>query len=410
MNREDCSALDQADPLRSLRDQFALPENLVYLDGNSLGALPHAVARRLQETISQQWGEDLIRGWNQHWIDLPQLVGEKIAPLVGAAPGQVICADSTSVNLFKLLAAALSLKPGRPVILCQANDFPTDLYMAQGLATLLGDNVCRLRQVPADELLMSLDSATAVLMLTQVNFRDGSRHDIQALTQAAHAAGALVIWDLSHSAGAMPIELDAWHVDLAVGCGYKFLNGGPGAPSFVYVAARHQPHLSQPLSGWMGHAAPFDFSPDYRPGPGVLRMLCGTPPVLGLSALDAALDLWQDLDLQTVRAKSLALGSLFMDLVAAEPALAVLQLVSPQQDAARGSQVCYRHKDGYAMVQALIGRDVLADFRAPDILRFGFSPLYNQYVDMWDAVTQLADIVASRAYTDKAYQQRSRVT
>jgi kynureninase len=410
MTRQDCIDLDAADPLRAHRLQFALPDNLTYLDGNSLGALPHVVVERLHATLSQQWGTDLIRGWNRHWIDLPTIVGEKIAPIIGAAPGQVICADSTSVNLFKLLAAALQLNPGRTVILSQDDNFPTDLYMVQGLSALLGEARCELRQVPEAQLLNSLNTDTAVLLLTQVNFRNGRCHDMQALTAAAHRAGALVLWDLSHSAGAMPIQLDRWNVDLAVGCGYKFLNGGPGAPAFVYVAARHQLAVIQPLTGWMGHAAPFDFDRDYAPGAGMLRFLCGTPSILGLSALDAALDLWPDIDLEQVRLKSQQLGQLFIALVAAEPELGVLDLLSPAVADHRGSQVCYEHQAGYAMVQALAEAGVIADFRAPNILRFGFSPLYTQFVDVWDTVVQLTMLVSNGTYQQDRFEQRGQVT
>ena len=410
MNRQDCIDLDSADPLLPYRSQFALPKDLIYLDGNSLGALPHVVVERLQTTLTQQWGTELIRGWNQHWINLPTVVGEKIAPLIGAAPQQVICADSTSVNLFKLLAAALQLNPTRSVILSQADNFPTDLYMAQGLSALLGKHRCELRQVPEAQLATSLNAETAVLLLTQVNFRNGRCHDMQALTAAAHRVGALVLWDLSHSAGAMSIQLDRCNVDLAVGCGYKFLNGGPGAPAYVYVATRHQAAATQPLTGWMGHSAPFDFAQDYVPGAGMLRFLCGTPSILGLSALDAALDLWRHVDLQQVRRKAQQLGELFIGLVAAEPALRGLVLASPADSEQRGSQVCFQHEAGYAMIQALIAAGVLADFRAPNLLRFGFNPLYNQFVEVWDTVARLTEVVSKETYRQAAYQQRSLVT
>ncbi|MFT4634195.1 MAG: kynureninase [Candidatus Pseudothioglobus sp.] len=410
LTRQDCIELDVADPLRAHRHDFAMPDNLIYFDGNSLGALPHCVVERLGTTVTSQWGEDLIRGWNKHWIDMPVSVGEKIAPIIGAAAGQVVCADSISVNLFKLLAAALQLNPGRHTIVSQTDNFPTDLYMAQGLSRLVGDKHCRLKQVDEAQLLQSIDDDTCVVMLTEVNFRTGRRHDVAAITRAAHARGALVLWDLAHSAGAMPVYLDDWGVDLAVGCGYKFLNGGPGAPAFLYVATRHQDQAMQPLTGWMGHAAPFDFDADYSPGSGVLRFLCGTPSVLGLSALDAALDMWRDIDLLAVRHKSQQLSRWFIELVSQSNSLQSLILISPSEDNARGSQVCYRHSDGYSMVQALIAEGIVADFRAPDILRFGFSSLYNRYVDVWDAVSCLAELVAAGTHQNARFQIKSSVT
>jgi kynureninase len=410
LNRQDCIDLDAADPLRGHQKDFVLPDDVIYFDGNSLGALPHCVVERLGRTVTSQWGKDLIGGWNKHWIGMPVSVGEKIAPIIGAAPGQVVCADSTSVNLFKLLAAALQLNPTRRTIVSQADNFPTDIYMAQGLARLVGEQNCRLKQVDETLLLQSIDDDTCVVMLTEVNFRNGRRHDVAAITRAAHARGALVLWDLAHSAGAMPVHLDDWDVDLAVGCGYKFLNGGPGAPAFLYVAKRHQERAIQPLAGWMGHAAPFDFEADYVPGLGVMRFLCGTPSVLGLSALDAALDMWRDIDLNAVRLKSQRLSRLFIELVSGADALQSLVLISPTDDNARGSQVCYQHSDGYGMVQALIAQGVVADFRAPDILRFGFSPLYNGYVDVWDAVARLAGLVASGTHLHDEFQSKSLVT
>ena len=317
--QEQAARLDRDDPLRSMRDAFDLPEGKVYLDGNSLGALPRCVGERVQEVVGQQWGRDLITSWNVHdWVNLPLQVGEKIAPLVGAAPGQVICCDSISVNLFKLLATALALRSPRRVILTCAGDFPTDAYMGQGLQTLLGAQRCEMRAVAAENLADALDDSVAVLMLTEIDFRIGGRHDMRALTAAAHDCGALVLWDLAHSAGAIPVALDDCAVDMAVGCGYKFLNGGPGAPAFLYLAERHQNRVVQPLSGWFGHAAPFAFDPDYQAAPGIGCYQAGTPGIIGMQALDAALDLFAGVELSALRHKSLALTAFFMAGVAAD--------------------------------------------------------------------------------------------
>ena len=307
MNTQDCQHLDREDPLAYLRKQFLLPPDTVYLDGNSLGALPVGVKERVAQVLAQEWGQDLITSWNRHnWIGMPRRVGEKIAPLLGAAPGQVICSDSVSVNLFKLLCSALELQPQRRIVLSQQDNFPTDLYAVDGVSRLLGSDRCSLRTVPASELESALGEDVAVLLLTHVNFRDGNVHDMQALTAAAHEQGILVLWDLAHSAGVMPLELDAWQVDMAVGCGYKFLNGGPGAPSFLFVAERHQGEARSPLSGWMGHAAPFEFSLDYRPAGGIARFLCGTPVVLAFAALEAGIDVALRADAAALRHKSQA--------------------------------------------------------------------------------------------------------
>ncbi|MEE4217582.1 MAG: kynureninase [Xanthomonadales bacterium] len=397
--------LDAVDPLASLRDLFDLPRDKVYLDGNSLGALPRAVHERISQFVQQEWGQDLISSWNKHnWIDLPGRVGEKIASLVGAAPGQVICADSISVNLFKLLSTALALRPGRKVIVSQQDNFPTDLYMGQGLAGLLGPERCQLRMVSADRLLPSLDEDVAVLMLTQVNFRDGCLHDMADLTEAAHAQGALVLWDLAHSAGVMPVELDRCGVDMAVGCGYKFLNGGPGAPAFLYLARRHQDRVNQALSGWMGHKRAFEFEPDYEPAQGVQRYLAGTPGILGMVALDTALDVFEGVSLGAIRKKSLALGQCFIDEILARD-MPDVTLLTPRQGDQRGSQVSLAHPQAFALSQALIHQAVIVDFRAPDIIRFGFSPLYNRFEDIDRAVSTLAELLRDKGYLDARFSE-----
>lgn len=412
IDREALLARDASDPLRSFRDRFALPEGVIYLDGNSLGARPRAVAERLRHAIEHQWGEDLIRSWNSAgWIDLPQRVGNKIGQLIGARPGETVVADSTSINLFKVLAAATGLRPGRRRIVSQRDNFPTDLYIAQGLAGLLGQGhelVLLPEEPDAETVVAALDGDTAVLMLTHVNYRSGRIHDMQRLSKAAHAAGALTIWDLAHSAGALPVDVNDAQADFAVGCGYKYLNGGPGAPAFVWVAARHHDGFAQPLSGWMGHAAPFAFDADYRPAAGVGRYLCGTPPVLGASALECGVDLMLEADMARIRQKSVALTRLFIDLV--ERHCPGLVLASPRDAQIRGSQVSFRHPYGYALMQALIARGVIGDFRAPDIIRFGFTPLYTAYCDVWDAAHILAELLRTGDWDRPQFHARAAVT
>lgn len=404
-------ALDQNDPLVSKRDEFALPEGIVYLDGNSLGCLPIAARERAREVVETQWGRDLIKSWNQHgWIDLPVTIGEKIARLIGAAPGQTICCDSTSVNLFKLLCVALQMQSGRSIIVSQQDNFPSDLYMAEGLRHLLREDAVHLELCHEDEIESAMHDRVAVLMLTQVNFRTGRLLDMQRLTARAHALGIVVIWDLSHSAGVLPIELDACHVDFAVGCGYKYLNGGPGAPAFAYVAQRHHSNLHQPLSGWLGHASPFQFDAQYTPAPNITQLLVGTPPVISMSVLDAALEVYRDIDTEQLRSKASALSELFRTLVEHSSELQDLQLVSPIKAQQRGAQLAYRHPQAYAISQALIAHGVIADFRAPDLLRFGFSPLPLRYSDISTSVTVLIEIMRSERWRDPHYATRSKVT
>jgi kynureninase len=410
LSRARCAALDAQDPLAPLREEFLLPDGALYLDGNSLGALPKATPDRVAELIEQEWGRDLITSWNKHgWIDLPRRVGDKLARLVGAGPGEVVVTDSTSVNLFKLLAAALPLVPGRHAILSERDNFPTDLYIAEGLAALLGQGHT-LRLVESDALAGAIDDDTALVMLTHVNYRTGAMHDMAALSEAAHRAGALILWDLAHSAGAVPVDLTAAGADFAVGCGYKYLNGGPGAPSFLWVAPRHQERCRQPLSGWFGHAEPFAFEPSYRPAPGVGRFLSGTPPVLSLAALEAGIDVMLEADPAALREKSLSLTRCFIEAVEQECAGLGLDLITPREAARRGSQVSCRHAAGYPVMQALIQRGVIGDFRAPDILRFGFAPLYTRFTDAWDAAAALADVLRTRAWDKPEFHRRAAVT
>jgi len=423
MRRADCVALDEADPLRAHRAAFTLPDDVVYLDGNSLGALPRTASARVREVIEREWGEGLIRSWNAAgWTDLPRRVGAKIARLIGARNDEVICADSTSVNLFKVLAAALRLQAkqgapaggGRHVILSERTNFPTDLYMAQGLADLLGAGHA-LQLVEFDAIDSAIDEHTAVVMLTHVNFRTGAMHDLPAITRRAHDAGALVVWDLAHSAGAVPVALNEADADFAVGCGYKYLNGGPGAPAYVFAATRHLAALAaesfaQPLSGWFGHHTPFTFEAAYRPAASIDRFGVGTPSILALAALDAGVDTVLAAGVEALRTKSCALTSLFVQFVEERCAAFGVELVSPRDPARRGSQVCFRHPAAFPVMQALIVRGVIGDFRAPDILRFGFAPLYVRHADAWDAADALAQVLASGEWQRAEFQQRGAVT
>ena len=407
-DRAQCAARDQADPLRLLRDEFLLPPDTIYLDGNSLGALPRRVKQRMKHVVAEEWGQGLIRGWNEAgWIDLPQKVGAKIAPLIGARPGEVIAADSTTINLLKLVLAAARLKPDSKVILTESGNFPTDLYAAESAAELQGRQV---RRVDAGAIAGAIDKHTACVVLTHVDYRSGRMHDMGGITRAAHAAGALMLWDLAHSAGAVPVDLNGAGADLAVGCGYKYLNGGPGAPAFLYARRDLQAELQPVLAGWMGHARPFDFAPAFAPGPGMTRHLIGTPAILSLSALDAALDLWADVDMKTVRAKSVALAELFIALVEARCAGFGLALASPRAAGERGSQVTWRHADAFEIMRAVIARGVIGDFRGPDLMRFGLAPLYVRFADIFDAVEILRGILASGAWDQPSFRQRAKVT
>lgn len=410
LTRGACEALDVADPLAAWRRRFTLPVGVIYLDGNSLGPLPKTTAAIVQDVVQRQWGEDLITSWNRHgWIDLPKTLGAKIARLIGARPEEVIVADSTSVNLFKLIATALDLRPGRRVVVSERSNFPTDLYIAQGLAEWLGERV-ELRPVATAELEAALDDRAALLLLTHVDYRSGRLHDMARLTEAAHDAGALALWDLAHSAGAVPVDLNAAGADLAVGCGYKYLNGGPGAPAFLFVAECWQDQARQPITGWLGDAEPFAFRAAYQPAAGIRRFLAGTPPILSLKALEAGVDLLLEIDPQALRDKSVALTDAFIRLVEARCPGVGLELASPRAAAERGAQVAFHHPNGYPIIQALIARRVIGDFRAPDLLRFGLAPLYVRFVDVWDAVDALRQVMAECAWELPEHQQRAAVT
>ncbi|MFC0169885.1 kynureninase [Pseudoduganella danionis] len=400
--RNACLERDAQDPLAPLRAQFDLPEGIIYLDGNSLGARPRAALPRAQEVIAQEWGHDLIRSWNTAgWFDLPKRLGNRLAPLIGARDGEVVVTDTTSVNLFKALAAAVQMQadqPQRRVIITERSNFPTDIYMAEGLSRWL-ERGYRLHLIDdVAELAGAINQETAVVMLTHVNYRTGYQHDMRATSALAHAAGALIIWDLAHSAGAVPVDLHADGADLAVGCTYKYLNGGPGAPAFIWVPERHQARFQQPLSGWWGHAAPFAMAPAFAPAEGIARALCGTQPIVSLALVECGLDIYEQTSMAALRAKSLALTDLFITLVEQRCAAHPLGLVTPREHARRGSQVSFTHPHGYAVMAALIARGVIGDYREPAIMRFGFTPLYTSFTDVWDAVDILCDILDKQAY------------
>jgi kynureninase len=410
LTRGDLESLDRADPLRAFRDRFAIPEGVIYLDGNSLGAMPAATPARVRKVVEDEWGRDLIRSWNINgWIELQRNIGAKIGRLIGARDGETIVADSTSINVFKALAAGLELRPARKVILSEPDNFPTDLYVAQGLTRYLGRGHT-LRLAEPSEIEGAITSDVAIVMLTHVNYRTGRMHDMRRITERAHAAGAIMLWDLAHSTGAVPVDVTGAGVDLAVGCGYKYLNGGPGAPAFLYVAQRHQPHIKPILSGWLGHAAPFAFEQSYRPAEGIDRVSVGAPPIISLAALEVGVDVMLDASIDAVRAKSVQQGVIFDRLVAQEIGQGTLTLVSPTDPAMRGSQLCYAHPNAWPVMRALIDREVIGDFRMPNILRFGFTPLYLGYAELWDAVATLKAILAERAWDRPEYHALATVT
>lgn len=415
LDREHCLALDQNDALASLRAEFNLPANMIYLDGNSLGAQPKAAFQRAQQVIQEEWGNDLIKSWNKAgWFDLPSRLGNLLAPLIGAKANEVVVTDSTSINLFKAIAAALEIQSLRPdgdtrkVIVTERSNFPTDIYMAEGLTKWL-DRGYRLHLIDSpDELATAINQDTALLMLTHVNYRSGALHDMSKVTALAHAHGALCLWDLAHSAGAVEVDLHQANADFAVGCCYKYLNGGPGAPAFIWVPQRHQAQFNHPLTGWWGHAAPFAMQPSFSPTDNIRRALCGTQPIVSLAMIESGLQIFAKTSMQAIRQKSLALTDLFIQLLEARCAQHALSLVTPRAHEQRGSQVSVRHEHAYAVIQALIERGVVGDYREPGIMRFGFTPLYTSYADVWDAVEILRDILDHKKYD--ANIQRNAVT
>jgi kynureninase len=409
--REDCLAADAADPLASCRDRFVLPQGVIYLDGNSLGPLPKSALDTFDATIRREWGDDLITSWNKAgWFDLPVTLGDRVGALFGAGPGQTVVCDTTSVNLYKAVRAAMGLRPDRPVIVSEAGGFPTDLYILEGA---IGDSVGHSRRLigrDGESLDDLLDESVAAVVLSNVDYKSGALIDMAAATEKIHAAGALAIWDLCHSAGVVPMQFDDWRIDFAVGCTYKYLNAGPGAPAYISVAKRHHPAARQPLSGWWGHADPFAFDQDFTPDAGIKRFLCGTQPVISMRGVECGLDAMRGADIAGIRAKSQALTTLFMARI--EPLCAEhgMTIVTPRDPEKRGSHVAITFEHGYALVQAMIARGVIGDFRAPDIMRFGFAPLYLHYQDVWDAAGVMAECLAGEVWQDPRYTRRAAVT
>ncbi len=408
VDRATCASRDRVDPLAAMRDRFVLPPGAIYLDGNSLGALPVQTPGRIAAVVDQEWGQGLVRSWlDAAWMEAPRRVGAKLATLIGAGADEVVVAESTSVCLFKLLCAALAMRPGRSVLLTEEENFHSDLYVAAAAARVCGATV---KAVPRHGLRDELSGGVAVLLLTHVDFRTGYMHDMSALSAAAHDAGALAVWDLCHSVAAVPLHVDADGADMAVGCGYKYLNGGPGAPALLHVRAGLHDDLRNPIPGWLGHAEPFAFEPAFRAAAGIGSMVTGSPHILQLTALESAVDLWLEVDMAAARAKSVALTELFIELVEQRCAGLGFELASPRDSSRRGSQVSFRHPDGYGIVRALAERGVVGDFRAPDICRFGFAPLYVRHVDVWDAVEQLHEVVTTGEHHDPRFVERAAIT
>ncbi|MDQ6856502.1 MAG: kynureninase [Candidatus Dormibacteraeota bacterium] len=407
-DRATCLARDRSDPLGPVRERFVIPDGLIYLDGNSLGALPKQTPGRIARVVEEEWGQGLVRSWlDSQWMEAPRRIGAKLATMVGAGDDEVIVAESTSVCLFKILCAALAMRPGRSIVLSEEANFHSDLYVAAAAARLSGGGV---EVVPRAQLRDELDDTVAVLLLTHVDYRTGFMHDMAALSAAAHETGALAVWDLCHSVAAVPLQLNADGADMAVGCGYKYLNGGPGAPAFLYVRAGLHEGLRNPVPGWLGHAEPFAFEPDFRPSSGITSMITGSPHILQLTSLESAVDLWLEVDMTAVRAKSVQLTETFIDLVETRCQGMGFELASPREAASRGSQVSFSHAQGYGIARALIERGVVGDFRSPDVCRFGFAPLYVRHVDVWDAVEQLHDVMTTGAYRDPRFSEMAEIT
>ena len=411
MKLQELQQLDRDDPLRNYRSLFHLPEGVIYLDGNSLGPAPKEVFKKMEKVLRQEWAEDLIRSWNNAgWWELTDRLGSMVAKLIGADDNEVVVCDTTSVNLHKVLHAALSLKPGRNKVIAEADCFPSDLYVLEGVKSLHPDLEILLEGRDGSSIPEMLDEQVAAVLINHVDYRSGIIRDMENLTRQVQEFGGLAVWDLSHSAGIYPVQLNRCRVDFAVGCTYKYLNGGPGAPAYLYAASRHHAACNQPLSGWFGHARPFDFERHFDPDSGIRRFVCGTQPILSLRALQSGLEIYQDVSLQQVREKSMALTDLFIKLLKNECAAWELEIISPEDASQRGSQVAVSHPEGYAVMQALISRGVIGDFRAPNLMRFGFAPLFLSYQDIHDAVKQLKQILESEEWNQEAFLQKSKVT
>ena len=408
--RAEALAMDKADKLARKAAEFTLPKGVIYLDGNSLGVLPASAMARVKHAVEIEWGRDLITSWNKHgWWDLPRKAGDKIARLIGADAGSVVVSDSISVNLFKVLSAAVAKRPGRKIILSDSGNFPSDLYVAQGLSTFMADGH-ELRVVEPEAIMEAITEDVAVVMITETDYRSARRHYMKAVTVRAHEKGCLMIWDLAHSAGAVPGQLMDVNADFAIGCTYKYLNGGPGSPAFVFVHPRLQNEVMPALVGWWGHAKPFEFGLKFEAGEGITRMQCGTQPMLSMQALDAALDVWADVDMDELYAKAQKMCALFTELAEQRCGANGISLFGTRDFSTRGSHVCLKHEHSYAIMQALIGRGVIGDFRAPDLMRFGFAPLYNSFTDVWDAVEHLAQVLDRKLWDTPEFRERKAVT
>jgi len=410
LTRNDLEQLDREDPLASFRDEFFLPDGITYFNGNSLGAMPLKAVQRARQVVEEEWATGLIGSMNSAgWFELPLTLGRKIAPLVGAKPNEVVITDSTGIDLYKVLAAALQIQPDRRVVVMEGSNFPTDNYMVQGLLAQLGDGYT-IRYAEVDEIMAAIDEDVAAICITHVHYKTGHILDMAAITKRAHAVGAAAVWDLCHSAGALPVDLNACNVDFAVACTYKYLNGGPGSPAMLFAAERHHGKYQQPLTGWFGHAAPFDFEQDYRPAGDIRQMLSGTQPIVSLSLAEIGIDIMLRADMQEIRRKSMRMTDLFIDLVEQRCGVHGIKLASPREASSRGSQVSFSHPEAYPLVRALHDRGVICDYRSPGNMRFGFAPLYNSFVDIWDAVEQLHDILQSGAWNAAKYHERNVVT
>ena len=410
INQEYCQALDQQDPLAALRDNFFLPEDIINMDGNSLGALPKSTMQRMQTAIQEEWGTGLIRSWSTAgWFESPTRIGDKIAPLIGANSGEVLVADTTSVNLFKALAAALSINKDRSIILSETGNFPTDLYMMQGISAFSKGSI-QSKIVAPEAILDSLSEEVAVLLLTHVHYKTAYIKDMQHLTQKAHEKGVLVVWDLSHSVGSIEVDLKEAQADFAVGCGYKFLNGGPGAPAFIFVAQRHQLQANCVLSGWMGHQDPFAFTDDYVPANSIERFRCGTPVMLGMIALENGIDVFQQASMADLRKKAIQLSELFIALMAQECGTYGFTLASPADATKRAGHVAFRHSNGHEIYQAIKRKNIISDFRTPAILRFGITPMYTRFEDIYQAVLIIKEVMETKAWDKVEYRVRTAIT
>ena len=408
--RTDFEALDASDPLAGFRGEFFLPKGVIYLNGNSLGAMPLAAAERAKRVVEHEWAEGLIGSMNTAgWYELPSTLGRKIAPIVGAKPNEVVLTDAVGINLYKVVAAALKLQPDRRVVVMEGSNFPTNNYMVQGLLEEL-DKGYTIRFAEADTMLDAIDEDVAAICITHVHYKTGNILDMAAITEKAHAVGAAAVWDLCHSAGAMPVDLNGCNVDFAVGCTYKYINCGPGAPSLLFAAERHHGKYTQPLTGWYGHADPFGFERDYRPVEDVRQMLTGTQATVSLSIAEIGIDIMLRADMNQIREKSMRMTDLFIELVEERCGEHGFELISPRDASSRGSQVSFHNDDGYSIIRAMHDKGVICDFRAPGKTRFGFAPLYIRYIDVWDAVDRLHDILANETWKEPQYQVRETVT